>query len=675
MSEIKITINGKECYGNEGDTILKIAENNGIDIPTLCHNENVKHYGACGICVVEDVNSPKLLRACSTVARDNQVILTESEKVIKTRKIALELLISDHDGDCRGPCVIECPALTDCQGYIKHIANGEFKKAVELTKETNPLPASIGRVCPHPCEKACRRQLVEDPISIAYLKYFAADADLEEDTYIPQCKENTNKKVSVIGGGPAGLTVSYYLRLLGHNVVIYDMMDKMGGMLRYGIPEYRLPKKVLDKEIKLIENLGVEMKNNIKIDNNSFAEIKNESDAVVLAVGAWKSSSIRCKGEDTQNVYGGIDFLRDIALGNPPYIGQRTVIVGGGNTAMDCARSAVRLNAKEVYIVYRRTKDEMPAEEIEINEAEEEGVIYKFLRNPDEIISKDGKVEKVKLQVMQLGEADSSGRRKPVPVEGEFEYLEVDSVISAIGQKLDFSGFSNIELNERSNISVSENTFVTSDDKVFAIGDCTNRGASIAIEAIGEGNKAAKVIDRFLNGENIEYIRPYYSKREVSKEMYDDIIRENRVNMRHKSSLERRDNFDEYNYGFSKEEAIKEAKRCLECGCNDYYDCTLIKHANRYEIDSEKFCGEKRLYDVNEELVSIERNNGKCILCGLCVRTCDEIVKKGILDLYGRGFKTAVKPEFQNSDVINYCITCKKCAEVCPTGALMIKSK
>ena len=673
MSEIRITVNGKECIGQTGETILEIAERNGIEIPTLCHNENVKYYGACGMCVVEAKGVPKLLRSCSTLAQDGQEINTESERVIQTRKIALELLMSDHDGDCRGPCVLNCPAGTDCQGYIKHIANGDYRKAVELTKETNPLPASIGRVCPHPCEKACRRKMVEEPISIAFLKYFAADKDLEGDTFVPQCDAPTGKKVAIIGGGPAGLTTAYYLAIKGHTCTIYDMMPKMGGMLRYGIPEYRLPKKIVDREVENIENLGVVMKNNVKIGKDiSFEEIKNDNDAVVVAIGAWTSSSTRCKGEELDGVFGGIDMLEKVALGEKPEIGDRTVIVGGGNTAMDCCRTAVRLGAKEVYVVYRRTMDEMPAEQLEIDEAMEEGVVFKFLRNPAEIIGENGKVSEVKLQVMELGEPDVSGRRSPKPVEGEFETLKVDSVIAAIGQKVNVSGFESLELNKRGIIAADEKTFLTSDPKVFAIGDATNRGADIAIAAIGEGNKAAAVIDSFLKGATVGYRKPYFSEREVTPEMLSDREKMPRTKMRGKSPEERKTNFEEYNFGFSEEEAKREASRCLECGCHDYYECSLIRHANRYEIDPSRLEGDKRQETSEKDLVCIERNDGKCILCGLCVRTCDEVAKQGILGLVGRGFTTVVKPEFRNVNTIEICKTCKKCVEACPTGALKI---
>ena len=672
---LNLTINGKNITVEEGTTILQAAKDNGIYIPTLCYDDAVKVYGACGLCVVEAEGIPKLLRSCSAKCSEGMVVNTESKRVVQSRKIAMELLMSAHDGDCVAPCQLNCPARTDCQGYVGLIANGEYEAALKLIKNKVSLPASIGRVCPHPCETACRRGKVDEAINIAQLKAFAADMNLNSDSYLPEKNVPTGKKIAIIGGGPAGLTAAYRLAISGHEVTVYDMMEKMGGMLRYGIPQYRLPKEVLDKEIAIIEKLGVKMINGVKLGKDfTVASLKAQNDAVIVAVGAWKSSSMRTPGEELDGIYGGIDFLRAVALKQKINIGDKVVICGGGNTAMDACRTAVRLGAKEVYCVYRRTRNEMPAEDIEITEAEEEGVQFKFLTNPISFNGKDKKVKSVTLQLMELGEPDASGRRRPVAIEGKTEELDVDSVIIAIGQKLVNEDVNELKLTDRGNIEADIDTFKTNIEGVFAIGDATNRGASIAIEAIGEANRCALSIDAYLNGEDIETRVPYISRRD--EELIDFQSKEKCPARKPKvlPAAERKNNFDEVCLGYTEEDAKAEASRCLECGCKEYYKCKLLSVAQRYDIHPERFKGEmpqKYTADSNE---FIERNSAKCILCGLCVRSCKEVMNISAIGLLGRGFKTEVAPAFNLPLDQTKCTNCGLCVELCPTGALTEKS-
>ena len=674
---LKINMNGRELTAHEGDTILGVALANGIDIPNLCQDGRVATYGACGLCLVEVNGGPKLLRACATKVTDNMIVSTETERVVAARKMALEMLLSDHEGDCRPPCRQACPGETDCQGYVGLIANGHYAEALELIKEDLPLPASIGRVCPHPCESACRRKLAEEPIAIAWLKQFAADMDLgRQHPFIPDVAESTGKRVALIGAGPASLTAAYFLAKAGHTAHIYEMMPQAGGMLRYGIPQYRLPKDVLDAEIAIIQAMGVEIFYNMKIGRDvSFDYLRDTYDAVFVGIGAWKSSALGCDGQDLTGVIGGIDFLQDVAMERPVAIGKRVAVVGGGNTAMDACRTAVRMGAEEVYLIYRRTKSEMPAEPIEIQEAEEEGVIFKLLVSPIEVLGEAGKVTGIRLQKMELGEPDASGRRSPVAIPGAEEILAVDTVIAAIGQKVVPDGLDGLELTAKNTIVADADNFTTSLPGVFAGGDGINRGPDIAIAAIGHGKKAARSINAYLAGESLAFRKPFFVERKnVTAEALAHVEKQPRVPMSHVAPADRKHNFREINEGFTEAEAVAEANRCLSCGCNAVFDCKLLEYANRYQVEPEKLAGgavhHRRERDDHP---FIERNIDKCVLCGLCVRVCEEAMGVGAIGLLNRGFETSVQPSFERKLVDTECISCGQCAALCPTGALTVR--
>jgi formate dehydrogenase major subunit len=670
---IKLNIDGKEVKGYPGQTILQVAREHGIDIPTLCYDERVKTYGACGLCVVETESSPKLLRACATEISPGMVISTNSPRVRESRKLTLELLLSDHVGDCRGPCIKACPAHTDVQGYVGLIANGQYRPAVALLKEKLPIPASIGRVCPHPCEDACRRQLVEEPLAIANLKYFVADIDLNSaEPYMPTLQPASGKSAAIIGAGPAGLTAAFFLAQAGHKVAVYDAMPQAGGMLRYGIPEYRLPKKILDKEIQLIARMGVEFIYNTKIGVDITLEyLRKNYDTVFIGIGAWEASGMRCQGEDLPGVLGGIDFLRQVALNDEISIGERVAVVGGGNTAMDAARTAVRLGAKEVMVLYRRTRAEMPAEDIEIQEAEEEGVEFRFLVAPLEVIPESGYASAIRVQKMELGEPDASGRRSPVPIPGAEAIIPVDTIISAIGQKVKAAGLEDVALSKWGSIAVEEDTLQTNLPGVFAGGDGVT-GPGIAIAAVAQGRRAALAMINYLAGKELPVPEPYIVEQQnLTAEDFAAREKIARTAMPHLSADKRRRNFREVNLGLEEEKAIAEAKRCLECGCKDYFECKLIDYANQYEVRPERLEGDKRAEKLKEQHPFIERNSEKCILCGLCIRVCDEVMGVTALGLVHRGFESIVQPEFSRPLKDTSCITCGQCAALCPTGALM----
>jgi len=676
MKQYRLNIDGKEVRGFQGQSILEVARDNDIFIPTLCYDESMEIYGGCGICVCEVDGNPKLVKACATEITQGMSVRTDSERVRESRKTNLELLLSDHTGDCRPPCVLGCPAQTDCQGYVGLVANGEYEEAVKLVKDKIPLPASLGRVCPHPCEKECRRGLIDEPVSIQWIKRFIADQDLmnDEDRFVPECAPDTYKKVAIVGSGPMGLSAAYFLRQMGNEVTILEAMPKAGGMLRYGIPEYRLPNDVLDDEISTIAHMGVEFVFDTQIGKDrAFDTLREEYDAVLLAIGAWQSTGTGCKNEDADGVIGGIDFLQNVVRNRVVKLGEKVAVVGGGNVAMDACRTAVRMGAKEVYNIYRRTKDEMPADMLEIEEAEEEGVVFKNLRNPLEIITdENGHARQVVLQVMELGEADASGRRKPVPVEGKTETVDIDNMILAIGQKVDASLFEGLDKTRKGAVAYDPETFMTSLDGVFAGGDCGNDKISIAVESIADAKKASACIDRYLRGKPFKYNIPYYVTRDdITEKTFEDRERQCRPEMGHLDAEHRKGNFSEViPDGYSPEAAEQEANRCLECGCHEFFDCKLIEYGNMYGAHPDRLAGDKSTVVYDDEHPFIIRDPNKCILCGLCVRACDEEMGIGAIGLVNRGFDTVIKPNMEKPLIESGCISCGRCVSVCPTGAL-----
>jgi NADPH-dependent glutamate synthase beta subunit-like oxidoreductase len=345
--------------------------------------------------------------------------------------------------DRLAPCRQTCPAEIDIPLYIAQIREGDYEGAVNTIRERNPFLLSCGRVCPHPCETNCRRGIEDESVSINQLKRFVADYEMNSEERLPMpMAPQTRKRIAVIGGGPAGLTCAYFLRRLGHQVNIFEAMPKLGGMLRYGIPQYRLPKEVLDWEIDGILDLGIDFHTNVRFgqDFDLTSLVASGFDAIFLGIGAWKDASLRVKGEDLKGCYTGIDFLSRLASGENIPTGRTAAIIGGGNTAIDCTRNLIRMGVKKVYIVYRRTRAEMPANSVEIDAAEHEGVQFSFLAAPVEVKGdEDGRVTHLEYLKMKLGEPDASGRRRPVPIEGSETLLETDMVITAIGQSPEIS--------------------------------------------------------------------------------------------------------------------------------------------------------------------------------------------------------------------------------------------
>ena len=496
------------------------------------------------------------------------------------------------------PCKAACPTHISVQGYVALIAAGKYKEALKLIKKDNPFPIVCGRVCNHPCETACMRGKVEEPIDIMHLKRFVADLDLKDETrFIPEKKESKGKKIAVVGAGPAGLTCAYYLAAEGYDVEVFESLPVAGGWLAVGIPEYRLPKDVLRAEIKVIEDLGVKIHLNTAVGKDiPFAKLQSDFDAVFIGCGTVNSSKLNIPGEDLQGVIHGVDYLKRVNLGEKVFLGDKVAVVGGGNVAMDAVRTAIRTGSKDVFILYRRSRAEMPASPEEIEEALEEGIKMEFLVAPKRVVGENGKVTGVECTRMELGEPDASGRRRPVEIKGSEFIVPCDALIPAIGQEADLDFVpkeSGISINKWKNFEVDPVTFATTTPGVFAGGDVVT-GPATVVKAVYAGKEAAVSIDRYLRGEDVaagrakDWTKGLADKADVSK-----VAKVPRRKYPHMKPEDRRTNFQEVGIGFTEEEAVAEAKRCLACGiCSECYQCVeaciagAINHDDTFEEET-----------------------------------------------------------------------------------------
>ena len=478
------------------------------------------------------------------------------------------------------PCESACPSHLPITHYVELIKEGRFEESLALIREATCLPGILGRICVRPCEDNCRRGNVDECISIKWLKRFVADYEIEKRKAPLLKKEGTrSEKVAVIGAGPAGLSCAYYLSLKGYPVTIFERLGEPGGMAAMGIPDYRLPRDTVGYEAEIVKRLGVEIRYNTQVGKDiTLSQMFEQGyQAIFIGVGAQTNTPMGVDGEDKgyKGFIPGVDYLLEINLGRDPYPeGKRVVVVGGGNVAIDCVRSSFRIGKADVNLVYRRTKKEMPADHVEIHDAEEEGVKFHYLCNPVRIIEKEGKVVGMECIRMELGEPDESGRRRPVPIKGSEFFIEADIAIPAIGQAIDLSFLEEkdgVKTTKRSTIAIQEGTFLTSRPGIFSAGDCVT-GPDVLVRAAGHGKRAAEKIDLFLRGMEVK---------ESEEERLEGLVEKIKVyNKNEKIGISggqkratlnmlppdsRKWIFDEVEEGFSIPVAQKEAERCLRC--------------------------------------------------------------------------------------------------------------
>ncbi|EFH83276.1 FAD-dependent oxidoreductase [Ktedonobacter racemifer] len=683
-----LTIDGRVLQAYEGQTILSVAIDNGIqDIPNLCNDEKLEPTSACRMCLVHIKGQKRPLPSCNMPAQPGMVIKTNSDELFHIRRTNLEMMLSDHNAYCQPPCQVECPTHIDIPGYLELIAQGSMKEAARLVKEVLPFPYILGLTCPAPCQDGCRRKLVDEEIAICRMHGHAAETCLL-DPPVPYEKDPaTGKRIAIVGAGPAGLSCAYYLALRGHYVKVFDKQPQPGGMLRYGIPEYRLQKDMMDRELQHVFDLGVDLQANIELGRDFTVDdlFAQGFDAVYLAIGCWTSNQLRIPGEDAHGVVNAIKFLYDKVEGKatPVKEGNEVVVIGGGFTTFDCTRTALRLGAR-VHTTYYRTRKDMTATNEEIEDGEAEGTHLLVGAAQQRVLTENGRVVGVEYARTRPGEPDASGRRRPVPIPGSEFVIPCDTLIPAIGQKVDTS-----VLNERAGVqwtkwkTIQTNPFNFMTDRygVFAGGDC-QLGASTIIQCVAQGKLGARSIHAFLLGEDMDEIAHRLEMEERKPDLFD-IVPYKPVEPRIKMSMlpyeERKHNFSIIEMGYLQEQAQREAARCLQCACPATGQCDLQRYSIEHGLADNRFHdGEPSDYHDYETDLShsfILRDPNKCINCTQCVRVCHDVIGPDCYGMFGKGFDTIVSTPFNVSLHDTDCVSCGACVQVCPTGSLMMAER
>ncbi|NTW09811.1 MAG: FAD-dependent oxidoreductase [Chlorobiaceae bacterium] len=638
MNPLSLCINGMPVSAAPGSSILEAAASAGISIPTLCFHESLRLTGSCWMCIVEIKGKNRFVPACSTKASEGMVIETENEELDAMRRQSLERIIGSHCGDCLGPCERSCPAGCDIPDFIAAIARGDDREALRIIKETIPLPGILGRICPAPCEDDCRRLGMDNPVSICALKRYAADSERErQGRFLPEIAPETGKKIAVVGSGPAGLTAAYYLRCMGHGVTIFESDRKAGGMMRYGIPRFRLPEAVIDEEIATLDDMGIEFRYSMTFGKDMDARKLMESfDALFLALGARKAAMMNIPGEVETGVLSGIEFLRIAASEEEMEPPGHVVVAGGGNTAVDAARSALRLGADSVTIIYRRSVKDMPANRKEIEEALSEGVVLIEHAAPTAVRRSEGGLEITAVR-MAPGEPDGSGRMRPLPVPGSEFTLHAGMLISAIGQMVDAEAgaAAGIGTGRGGALAVDPESLQTDVPWIFAGGDCVT-GADLAIRALEQGKRAARSIDLYVNGKPVAapgtlFNSSYGSSGKTPAELFVAANPGDRVPLPELSLKERVKGFAEVSSGYTRELAAQEAVRCLKCRCSAVETCRLRDLASYYHSSSgDEHPEHAGFCRTGSSEIAMERE--KCVDCGICVRVIEQCGATGVID-------------------------------------------
>jgi len=674
-----LTIDGRAVSVAPGTTVLEAARALDIRIPTLCHVDGLPPSSSCFLCAVQVEGKATFAPSCAMPATEGMVVRTDTDEVRASRKMALELLLSDHAGDCVGPCMTGCPARFDIPGFLTEVSAGNDRRSAEIAADFLALPAALGRICPRLCEQRCHRCDAEAALSVGGLHRFAADRDLASGArYVPRQDPASGKRVAIVGAGPAGLSAAYYLLRRGHGAVLFDAHEEPGGMLRYGIPAFRLPHDVLAQEIDVIRMLGGEFRMGVRLGADiTLDSLRADFDAVFLAIGAQGSRGLECPGEEL--ALPAVAFLEHAATSRRDDIGDDVVVIGGGNTAMDASRTAVRLGAGRVRVLYRRSRREMPCLMAEVEAAEAEGVGVETLVAPVRLERTPGGRLLLACVRMELGAADESGRARPIPIPGSAFTLEASCVIAAIGQTVDAAGLRSEALQvSRRGILVDPATLATSLPGVFAGGDAVS-GADLAVRAVAAGKLAAVSIDQHLGGRRVqgdpEMVTVVMNKLDEQElaAFFRQVEEAPRAAVPERPAADRIRDFGEVEAAFAPETARREAARCMNCGCWKSTTCQLRQYATEYGAEPLRFAGAKRRFERDSSHPDIVYEPGKCILCGACVQVAAEAGERLGLAIVGRGFESAVAVPLRGTLAEAVPTVARRVADICPTGAFALK--
>lgn len=673
---IKIKVNQKEITVEKGDILLDALRREGIYVPALCYlKEKTLPSNPCGLCIVK-IEGEGIVRSCNYRIEKEISVETEAAEIKEIRKKILEGLVANHYGDCKAPCHTPCPGGLNIQGYIGFIAKGDFKASLALIKEKLPIPAVVGRVCPRFCEPVCRRALVDQPVAINNLKRFVADYCLEHGELPLELPPLNNKRVAIIGAGPAGISCAYFLRLKGYQVTVFDKEEEPGGLLRYGIPSFKLPRKVLRKELENIFKMGITFQGGKSWGKDFTLKDLKESgfEAIFIAIGSRKEKLFGFQGEELAE--SGFKFLYDFNKGLinwENFKGKRVALFGCSYTALELSRVLRRLGCS-VNIYYPRSRMEVPVPQREVGYAQKEGINFIYVTAPWTLERLNGsyKVTFVRTSLTEKKEI------KPLP-ETAFEE-EFDLVFRAWGEvpSDEFRAFgeleSQLEVNSEGVIKVDSKTLSTNLKGVFAGGDFIY-GSKTVIQAVASGRKAAETISALLEERPLEKtpitVKYDFSRgkraEEFDSNFLDLFIPEERAQLKERDTKERVGDFEEVLIGLTKEEALKEANRCLRCGCLGIHKCEFRELLINEDVGVAK-ARKKIKYAIQKNHPLIEVDSNKCIACERCVRTCPysaiffRVVNKG---------KPTEHITFRFTEA---CVNCGACVDACPTGALIKKN-